>query len=573
VSIAALQSNETRAASRRFICQRTTVRRVPSGCYAPTDSTPGDTAPRTRVPAVGAVTAGATAPFRGLVVRWSHSIPIVVVWSLLAGCAAGNGVGAQGDHTKPRVVVTSDGELDDVDSFIRFLLYANEFQVEGLVYSSSEWHYAGDGKGTLFTSEMPFPRQRYGERTDLRWPGTTWMEELIGAYGEVYDNLLLHDPGYPNPDSLLSLVRVGNIDFEGEMDHDTPGSDLIEQVLLDDDPEPVYLMAWGGTNTIARALESIEDTYKSTPQWQDVHARVSAKAVIYIILDQDMTYRRYIAPNWPDVKILYNTRQFGALAYWWPQVVPAELQTHLNGSWYSEHIRFDHGPLLEKYYLWGDGRQVPNDFEHTHGSLEETRANGRTQYDFISEGDSPSFFDLIDVGLRNLEHASWGGWGGRLVRSDSVGNRWEDERVTDHNPYTDSSDASYPQVRWIDVMQNDFAARADWCVMSYDSANHAPAVTLQGTGDATVAPGSQVQLNGAATDPDGDAVSFRWWQYTDVDTYPGEVMIANASSQHASFTVPQDAAAGQTIHIILEVTDAGAPPLTRYQRVVFTVGE
>jgi len=493
--------------------------------------------------------------------------------ALLVSCTTGNATDGAQDQGKPRVVVTSDGELDDVDSFIRFLLYANEFQVEGLVYSSSEWHYAGDGKGTLFTSEMPFTRQRYGERTDLRWPGTTWMEELIGAYGEVYNNLLLHDADYPSPDDLLSVVRVGNIDFEGEMNHDTPGSDLIKQVLLDDDPEPVYLMAWGGTNTIARALKSIEDTFKTTPQWEDVYARVSAKAVIYIILDQDMTYRRYVAPNWPDVKILDNTRQFGALAYWWPQVVPAELQTHLNGSWYSEHIRFDHGPLLEKYYLWGDGRQVPNDFEHTHGSIEETRANGRTQYDFISEGDSPSFLDLIDVGLRNREHPSWGGWGGRLVRSDSVPSRWEDVRVTDHNPYTDSSDASYPQVRWIDVIQNDFAARANWCVMSYDSANHPPVVTLEGTADATVSPGAQVELNGAATDPDGDAVTYRWWQYTDVDTYPGEVMIANAGSQHASFTVPQDAAAGQTIHIILEVTDGGTPPLTRYRRVVFTVGE
>ena len=53
------------------------------------------------------------------------------------------------EAARPRTVVTSDGELDDIDSFIRFLLYANEFDVEGLVYSSSKWHYAGDGKGTL----------------------------------------------------------------------------------------------------------------------------------------------------------------------------------------------------------------------------------------------------------------------------------------------------------------------------------------------------------------------------------------------------------------------------------------
>lgn len=41
---------------------------------------------------------------------------------------------------KQRTIVTSDGEVDDSDSFIRMLLYSNEFHLEGLVYSSSQWH-------------------------------------------------------------------------------------------------------------------------------------------------------------------------------------------------------------------------------------------------------------------------------------------------------------------------------------------------------------------------------------------------------------------------------------------------
>jgi hypothetical protein len=35
--------------------------------------------------------------------------------------------------------------------------------------------------------------------------------------------------------------------------------------------------------------------------------------------------------------------------------------------------------------------------------------------------------------------------------------------------------------------------------------------------------------------------------------------------------VPADAQPGQTIHVILEGSDCGAPALTRYQRVVVTV--
>ncbi|UCG89350.1 MAG: DUF1593 domain-containing protein [Gemmatimonadota bacterium] len=473
---------------------------------------------------------------------------------------------------KPRIIVTSDGEVDDVDSFIRLLLYANEFDIEGLVYSSSQWHYAGDGKGTLFTSEMPFTARRYGERTELRWSGTQWMQEHIGRYAEVYDNLLVHEPGYPSPDSLLSLIRVGNIEFEGEMEKDTEGSELIKQILLDENPAPVYLQAWGGTNTVARALKSIEDVYGGTPQWRDIYEAVSAKAVIYTILDQDGTYRNYIEPNWPDIKVLYNSAQFWSFAYAWPRVVPAELQPYLGGSWFSENIKFNHGPLLEGYYLWGDGQQIPNDPEHTHGSLERTIENGRAQYDFISEGDSPAYFHLLDVGLRNAEDPSYGGWGGRLVRSEANPSRWEDgDHVTDHNPYTDEADTAYPQTRWVSVLQNDFAARADWNVMSYDEANHPPAVTLDHASDLTAAPGAYVQLSGAATDPDGDAITYRWWQYGDVDSYEGDVVIKDADRAQASFTVPEDTTPGETIHVILEATDAGAPPLTRYRRVVVTV--
>lgn len=64
--------------------------------------------------------------------------------------------------------MTTDGEIDDVDSFIRMLLYSNEFHLEGLVYSSSMWHYKGDGKGILVISEMEMTKKMYGAKTDLR---------------------------------------------------------------------------------------------------------------------------------------------------------------------------------------------------------------------------------------------------------------------------------------------------------------------------------------------------------------------------------------------------------------------
>src|SRR5438046_4271873 len=89
---------------------------------------------------------------------------------------------------KPRTIVTTDGEVDDQDSFIRLLLYSNEMNIEGLVYTSSQWHYRGDGKGTLFISEMKYTADHYGKRAELRWIGIDWMQNLIDKYAKVYPN-------------------------------------------------------------------------------------------------------------------------------------------------------------------------------------------------------------------------------------------------------------------------------------------------------------------------------------------------------------------------------------------------
>lgn len=484
---------------------------------------------------------------------------------ILASCKGSSLVSPE----KPRTIITSDGEVDDMDSFIRFLLYANEFDVVGLVYSSSQWHYAGDGQGTLFTSPT---NRRYGERTDLRWPGTTWMEEFIDEYAAVYDNLMKHDPAYPAPGYLKSIVKVGNIEFEGEMSKDTEGSDWIKSVLLDDGPGPVYVQVWGGTNTLARALKSIEDEYKDTPEWRDVYQKVSDKTIIYTVLDQDATYTKHVAPNWPDVKVIYNSAQFWSFAYSWTRVVPDELKVFMNGPWFAENIKFNHGPLLESYYLWGDGQKIEGDPEHTQGDTAQLTSRQRMQYDFISEGDSPSYFFLLNYGLRSREDPSYGGLGGRFVRNDSIPNRWEDgKHVTDFNPYTGQQETSYPQVRWIETLQNDFAARADWCVMDYDVANHAPVVTLDHAADLEAKAGDKIRLSGSAKDPDGNQLNYSWWQYIEAGTYDDAVAIEDANSAESSLVIPEDAETGDTIHIILEVTDNGTPNLSRYQRVIVTV--
>jgi hypothetical protein len=477
----------------------------------------------------------------------------------------------QAGPEKPRTIVTTDGEVDDMDTFIRLLLYTNEFDVEGFVYSSSQWHYAGDGKGTLFTSEMPSTK-RYGERTDLRWAGTVWIQQLIEKYAESYPNLIKHDKNYPTPDYLKSIVKVGNIDFEGEMSKDTEGSDFIKKILLDDEPGPVYVQIWGGTNTLARALKSIEDEYKNKANWQDIYKKISEKAIIYTVLDQDATYTKYVAPNWPEIRVIYNSAQFWSFAYMWSRVVPDTLKPCMSGPWFKEYIKFNHGPLLENYYTWGDGQKIAGDPEHTQGDIQEAEKQKMSQYSFISEGDSPAYFFMLNYGLRSTEDPSFGGLGGRFIQSPTNPRRWEDGRtVTDFDPYTGKEESSYPQIRWIEDLQNDFAARADWCVKEYKNANHAPVVKLRQANSLSAKPGEVIQLAGTATDPDRNALTYNWWQYKEAGTCKEDVTIAEANNQKTSVTIPANAVAGKTIHLILEVADNGSPSLTRYQRVVITI--
>ncbi|WP_082632297.1 DUF1593 domain-containing protein [Algoriphagus resistens] len=473
---------------------------------------------------------------------------------------------------KPRTIVTTDGEIDDVDSFIRMLLYANEFQIEGLIYTSSMWHYKGDGEGTLFTSEMEMTKNMYGAKTDLRWPGVEWMDPLLDAYGEIYPKLSQHAEGFPTADHLRSLVKVGNIDFEGEMEVDTEGSDFIKKKLLDDNMEQLYLQVWGGTNTIARALKSIEDEYREKPEWESIYKKVTEKAILYAILDQDATYRKYIAPNWPDLKIFYNSSQFWCFAYAWKNAVPESQHFLFEGKFMGEEIINNHGSLLRQYYSYGDGQKQVGDDEHIHGDptkLENAQWGTFGVYDFISEGDSPAYLHLIDVGLDNLMHPDWGGWGGRLAQSAVQPHRWEDgDDVMDFNPFTDTLDATYPQIRWVEAIQEDFAARADWCVMDYAEANHPPVVKTVGTQQPSVKAGARLTLAVETFDPDGDKLETKFWIYKEVGTYAGEAKLL-AEGNQVQVQLPSNAI-GQ-LHIIAEVNDKRVHPMTRYQRFVVEV--
>jgi hypothetical protein len=423
---------------------------------------------------------------------------------------------------KPRVIASTDGEVDDRSSMVRFLLYASDYDVIGFIQNNS-----------IF--------QKRGHSRD------GWLEREIELYGEVYPNLKQHHPDYPSPEYLKGIITIGNenradlhrapADMETK---DTPGSDLIIATLLDDDPRPVHVPCWGGANTVAFALWKLKTTQPD--RFAAAAARLRVYGITYNLSNkaQDGGYL-WIIQNMPEVKIYTAATWAGTYSYdsidgkrGRPSKNPQDIQQYFNDSWLTENIKTNHGPL---------GAYYPQSY--------------------TSEGDTPSFLPLIDNGLGGHLDYTLGGWGGRAqIKS---GNHMVD--ALDEDP--DKWAAVY---RWSITAQNDFAARADWCVaVDYTDANHNPKARVAGSLARTVVPGTTIRLDATATtDPDGDKLTFTWWQYHEVDSVGAKVTIKNANSKQASFVVPDEP--GKQLHIILEVTDDGSPSLTHYQRLIMTIG-
>lgn len=492
--------------------------------------------------------------------------------------------------TRPRTIVTTDLECDDIDSLLHLLLYSNDIDIAAIVVSASTHHWVGDGEHTIAeVIENPQPngdREGMGLGNDV----TEWRpmqlnevyDLLCNEYTEVYPNLVKNDPNYPTPGELIARTKIGNVQFEDDMREPSEGSEYIKGILLDDDMRDLYLQAWGGSNTIARALLSIEEEYKDTDQWEEIYDKVCRKAILISFGDQDQTYLDYISVNWPDARRFYCVTS--GIGYGTSVNCTVPYREYFMPEWLTENIKFGHGPLMGRYLLYGDGTYYEGEIPTSQfGDLDVVNdptswltwvSGGRKfeRYEFISEGDSPCWMFLIPVGLRGLEDPSYGSWGGRMGPKEdgTIG------AISEFDPTLGAMSDGYSVHRWFPAFMNDWAARADWCVSDYEAANHPPVVTADVL-DFEACPGETVELSAAATDPDGDELKCGWFVYTDASVYSGasaaflDVWAHDAAA--TSFTVPADAQAGDCFNIVFEATDSGAPALTRYAQAIVTVVE
>ena len=486
---------------------------------------------------------------------------------LLAGTALASETSLPVTEGKPRLLVTQDGEVDDMNSLIHTLLYANDIDLEGIVQSSSKLHYSGDQAEVL-----PY-----------RWMGTEWMDEFLDSYEAVYENLIVHDPEYPTPDTLRSITKTGNIIAEADTSEVTEGSELIKERILAEDERPLFIEVGGGANTVARALMSIEEEYKDQEGWEELYSHICENVILMAWGMQDTCYMDYIQPNWPAMRMVDVSGSTIAYGYRWAtlEVLSEESRQKLSSAWMQENLEKDRGALMDHYVTWGDGTYLEGeDDPDQYGTNEELLGNEEAwvghayeRYDFLSEGDSPAWFITIPNGLRSIEDLAYGGWDGRYALKANKDN-------AEVRLYQAAKGNEKGIAHWIAGIQSDFAMRAKWCVSpTFEEANHLPVVSIEEGLDLSAAAGEEVSLHAIAEDPDGDEVSFRWYHYPLGDTYEEEkdedknpVAIEVASEGNAaSLTVPADAGSGDTIHVILEAVDAGGTNRIAYQRVIITV--
>ncbi len=356
---------------------------------------------------------------------------------LLAVLLCGGPLAAQ---NRPRIIVLTDieNEPDDAESLVRFLTYSNQWDVEGLVATTS---------------------------IHQRDKTAAWrIRQTIEAYAKVRDNLLKHEPGFPEASYLLSVLREGLTSFGMAAvgaGKDSPGSELVIKAVDRDDPRPVWVLVWGGPNVLAQALWKVRAT--RSPDDAD---RFVSRLRVYTISDQD--------DSGPWIR-----RTFPKLFY------IASPGIHSGGAYHQATWSGISGDRFHGRFTGADFSLVDNPWLEKNIRSKGPLGAEYPAAKFLMEGDTPTFLYLIDNGLGSPEHPDWGSWGGRYEFYTPRLRKWfqepetrpfwsdaEDEVLGVDGEWHQSNKATI--WRWRSAYQNDFAARMDWTIKPYAEANHPP---------------------------------------------------------------------------------------------------
>ena len=460
---------------------------------------------------------------------------LVSLICLLAVSTTGLAKGKNG--LKPRLVVCTDiapadVEPDDMESMVRLMSYADCFEVEALI-TSVGWNcdpYPKEWADYLF-------RVIEAYRQDV--PNLMKRSDQQGFLSIAQENGQQQIGYWPSADYLKSRAVMGSerggIKVIGE-GNDSPGSELLIRLADEDDPRPIYVAAWGGANTLAQAIWRVKQT-RSAEELK----RFVRKFRIYTITDQDMQY---------------NMRMNRA---------------------YSSHMWLRREFKDDLQFIWDEGtwqEQCELGKRHWQQHKENIQGKGALgkeypTYKWGVEGDTPSFLYVMPNGLNDPEdphQAGWAGYHERGICADSLTTAW-----TSWQEPLRSISVGYKQRFYLDEL-GDFMARMQWA--DEGRGNHNPQVIInrqKGLQPVRLKAkaGKTIRLDASKSkDPDGDMLSFYWWQQLEIGT--SKAIITQADQPQTNIQIPADADKGE-LHLICEVHDNGPFRLPAYRRIIISI--
>ena len=292
---------------------------------------------------------------------------------------------------------------DDVQSMIRFLLYTNEFDVEGLVASSATFANIAD-KQNIF--------------------------DILYLYDRIDNHLQKQDSDYPAAGQLRSVTWQGASGTWGEPaseiigeNKDSEASEKIIELLEKPDKRPIWFCIWGGSCDLAQALWKIKET-----QGPAEAEKLMSKIRIYMIGLQDGS-GQWILDTFPDLFVIVSKENYQGMF----NNAPGTDSKLSDLDWVNQNIRKGHGMLGALY--------PENGFYPEHPG--------------VWEGDSPSFLYLVSAvyGINDLEQPNQESWGGKFICPDTSKNHWFDHPA-----------GKQTVSKWRKQVQEDFAKRADWMI-------------------------------------------------------------------------------------------------------------
>src|SRR5438477_8410736 len=110
---------------------------------------------------------------------------LVTVLLLTSGVCCPLAGAADPPEGRLRLIIETDagGDPDDEQSMVRFLLYANDFDIEGIIANR--------------------PKAREGENQNSERTGLGIVQRMVKAYGRCWPNLVKNDRRYPPEEYLL----------------------------------------------------------------------------------------------------------------------------------------------------------------------------------------------------------------------------------------------------------------------------------------------------------------------------------------------------------------------------------